>query len=168
MSHATGAGRARSYGDPIHAGDPAPEFTLPDQSGQPISLRNFRGRSVVLYFYPRDHTMLCTAQACDFRDTYEMFAQAGAEIIGISSDPPASHQGFASQHALPFLLLSDADGMVRERYGVPRLLGILPGRVTYVIDPQGIVREVIQSSFSVGAHVQGALRRVEALRAPVI
>jgi peroxiredoxin Q/BCP len=108
--------------------------------------------------------MLCTAQACDFRDTYEMFTQAGAEIVGISSDPPASHRGFAAQHSLPFLLLSDAGGMIRERYGVPRLLGVLPGRVTYVIDPQGIVRDVIQSSFSVGAHVQGALRTVEGLK----
>lgn len=166
MSHATGGGQARSYGDPIRAGDPAPDFTLPDQSGHQVSLRSLRGRTVVLYFYPRDHTMLCTAQACDFRDSYEMFNQAGAEIVGISSDPPASHQGFASQHALPFLLLSDAGGMVRERYGVPRLLGILPGRVTYVIDPHGVVRDVIQSAFSVGAHVQGALRTVETLRQP--
>jgi thioredoxin-dependent peroxiredoxin len=157
---------SRSYGDPVRVGDTAPDFTLPDQSGRPVSLRSLRGRTVVLYFYPKDHTMLCTAQACDFRDAYEMFAQAGAEIVGISSDPPGSHQGFASQHALPFLLLSDAGGMVRERYGVPRTLGILPGRVTYVIDPKGVVRDVIHRSFSVGSHVQGALRTVENLRRP--
>lgn len=154
----------RNYGDPIRAGDPAPDFTLADQSGRPVSLRDFRGRTLVLYFYPRDHTMLCTAQACDFRDSYELFAQAGAEIVGISSDPPAAHRGFASQHALPFPLLSDTGGMVRERFGVPRVLGLLPGRVTYVIDPEGIVRHVIQSAFSVGAHVQGSLRRVEILK----
>ena len=157
-------GRARSYGDAVRTGDTAPDFTLPDQTGRPVTLRSLRGRTVVLYFYPRDHTMLCTAQACDFRDTYEMFQQAGAEIVGISTDPPASHQGFAAQHALPFLLLSDVEGLVRERYGVPRLLGILPGRVTYVIDPQGIVRDVIHSTFSVGAHVQGSLRTAENLR----
>lgn len=162
-----GARPARSFGDPVRVGDAAPDFTLPDQTGRLVTLRSLRGRTIVLYFYPRDHTMLCTAQACDFRDSYEMFAQAGAEIVGISSDPPASHEGFATQHALPFLLLSDADDMVRERYGVPRLLGILPGRVTYVIDPQGVVREVIQSAFSVGAHVQGSLRAAESLRRPI-
>jgi thioredoxin-dependent peroxiredoxin len=157
-------GTKRGYGDPVRVGDQAPDFTLPDQTGRLVSLRGLRGRTVVLYFYPRDHTMLCTAEACDFRDAYEMFAQAGAEIVGISSDPPASHRGFATQHALPFLLLSDVGGMVRERYGVPKLLGILPGRVTYVIDAQGIVSQVIQSAFSVGAHVQGSLRSVQALR----
>ena len=150
-------GRARSYGDAVRVGDTAPDFTLPDQTGRPVSLRSLRGRTVVLYFYPRDHTMLCTAQACDFRDSYEMFAQAGAEVVGISGDPPASHEGFARQHALPFLLLSDTDGMVRERYGVPRLLGILPGRVTYVIDPRGRIESVIRHEVRVYRHLDDVL-----------
>jgi peroxiredoxin Q/BCP len=143
--------------DPVLVGDPAPDFTLADQHGELIELRRFRGRTVILYFYPRDHTVVCTTQACDFRDSYEIFQQADAEILGISSDTSASHAMFADQHGLPFTLLSDPGGLVRARYGVPRLLGLLPGRVTYVIDKQGVVRQIIRSAFSTGRHIREAL-----------
>jgi peroxiredoxin Q/BCP len=150
--------------DPVAVGDLAPDFTLADQRGEMIELRRFRGRTVILYFYPRDHTVVCTTQACEFRDSYEIFGQADAEIVGISSDTTASHAKFAEQHGLPFTLLSDPGGLVRARYGVPRLLGLLPGRVTYVIDPQGVVRQIIQSAFSTNRHIREALHAARRLR----
>ena len=150
--------------DPIVVGDAAPDFTLANQRGEMIELRGFRGRTVVLYFYPRDHTVVCTTQACDFRDSYEIFRQADAEILGISSDTTASHAMFAEQHGLPFILLSDPGGLVRARYGVPRLLGLLPGRVTYVIDKQGVVRHIIRSAFSTNRHIRDALHAARKLR----
>jgi peroxiredoxin Q/BCP len=142
----------------VQVGDRAPEFTLPDRTGRPVSLRDFRGTTVVLYFYPRDHTTICTAQACDFRDRHEMFRAANAVIVGISSDSVATHQEFAAQHGLPFHLLSDENGQVRARYGVPRVIGLLPGRVTYVIDPQGVVRHIINAMFTPGRHIREALQ----------
>jgi peroxiredoxin Q/BCP len=149
---------------PVTVGDPAPDFALADQRGEMIELRRFRGRTLILYFYPRDHTVVCTTQACDFRDSYEIFRQADAEILGISSDTSASHAMFADQHGLPFTLLSDPGGLIRARYGVPRLLGLLPGRVTYVIDKQGIVRHIIRSAFSTNRHIRDALHAARQLQ----
>ena len=95
----------------VSVGDHAPDFTLPDQSGKPVRLSDLLGeRAVVLYFYPKDETGGCTAEACSFRDSYEVFKDAGAEVVGVSSDTVESHQSFATHHRLPFVLLSDADG----------------------------------------------------------
>ena len=149
---------------PARVGSPAPDFTLPDQAGNPVSLRDFRGRAVVLYFYPKDDSLGCTAQACAFRDSYEVFKEAGAEVIGVSADSTASHGGFASRNQLPFVLLSDADNAVRQRYGVPRSLGLLPGRVTYVIDQEGVVRHIFNSQMLVTKHVDEALTVLQSLR----
>jgi peroxiredoxin Q/BCP len=158
MSPSSGRERlASSSTRPVAVGELAPDFTLADQRGELIELRRFRGRTVVLYFYPRDHTVVCTTQACEFRDTYEIFRQSDAEILGISSDSTASHATFADQHGLPFTLLSDPGGLVRARYGVPRLFGLLPGRVTYVIDKQGVVRHIVRSAFSTNRHIRDAL-----------
>jgi peroxiredoxin Q/BCP len=147
----------------IHVGDRAPDFTLPDRDGQPVTLRNFRGQTVVLYFYPRDHTTVCTAQACRFRDRHEMFRLANAVVIGVSSDTTMVHERFAQQHGLPFRLLADERGRVRALYRVPRLLGLFPGRVTYVIDRDGIVRHVIKAHFSPGRHIREALQAASLL-----
>jgi len=126
------AGEARrAVRGKVRVGDRAPDFALPSQTGQIVSLKDFRGKNaVVLYFYPKDETRVCTAEACAFRDSYEVFKQAGAALIGVSSDPVASHQEFAAHHNLPFILLSDRSGKLRQRYGVPTTLGLLPGRVT--------------------------------------
>src|SRR5438093_13504497 len=122
----------------IQAGDPAPDFALPDASGRTVRLSDFRGRkAVVLYFYPKDDTPGCTKEACTFRDQYQDFQDAGAEVIGVSSDSPESHAKFAAKHRLPFTLLADRGGETRKAYGVPATLGLLPGRVTYVIDLGG-------------------------------
>jgi peroxiredoxin Q/BCP len=144
-------------------GDRAPEFSLPDANGRSVRLADFRGkRAVVLYFYPKDDTPGCTKEACGFRDSYEEFTAAGAEVIGVSSDSGASHQGFARKHKLPFTLLSDRDGTVRKQYGVPATLGLLPGRVTFVIDRAGVVRHVFNSQLAATRHVAEALAALRA------
>ena len=150
----------------IQAGDKAPDFTLPAQSGEPVRLSDrFGERAVVLYFYPKDDTPGCTAEACAFRDSHEVFAEAGAEVIGVSSDSAGRHATFAGRHNLPFTLLSDQGGRVRKSYGVPALLGLIPGRVTYVIDREGEVRHVFNSMTNIGQHVGDALEVVRRLRA---
>jgi thioredoxin-dependent peroxiredoxin len=127
----------------VQVGDLAPDFTLPSQFGTPVRLGEFLGKTaIVLYFYPKDNTSVCTAEACAFRDSYEVFKDVGAEVIGISSDSVESHRQFAAAHHLPFLLLSDADGMIRKRYGVPTAFG-LPGRVTYLIDSRGVLFSIL-------------------------
>jgi thioredoxin-dependent peroxiredoxin len=150
----------------IQVGDKAPDFTLPSQSGEPVRLSDRLGqRVVVLYFYPKDDTRGCTAEACAFRDSYEVFAGAGADVIGVSSDSVARHAAFAGKHELPFTLLSDKGGTVRKAYGVPAVLGVLPGRVTYVIDRQGTVRHIFNSLTNIGQHISDALEVVRQLQA---
>jgi len=150
----------------IRAGDKAPDFTLPSQSGEQVRLYDRLGeRVVVLYFYPRDDTRGCTAEACGFRDSFEAFTDAGAEVIGVSSDSVDRHAAFAGKHNLPFTLLSDKGGQVRKLYGVPATLGLLPGRVTYVIDREGTVRHSFNSMTNIGQHISDALRIVRELQA---
>lgn len=144
---------------PIQVGDTAPDFTLKNQAGTPVTLSELlRQKAVVLYFYPKDETIGCTAEACSFRDAYEDFKDAGAEVVGVSSDSAESHQRFASHHRLPFILLSDEGGRVRKLYGVkPNLFGLLPGRVTFVIDRSGKVRHIFNSQVRATRHVSEAL-----------
>jgi thioredoxin-dependent peroxiredoxin len=148
----------------IEVGDPAPDFTLLSSSGETVSLSDFRGREVVLFFYPKDKSPLCTTEACSFRDSHEAFRDAGADVIGISSDSPESHRRFADRFRLPYLLLSDIRGNVRGRYGVPKTFGLIPGRVTYLIDRDGIVRQVFSSQFEPARHVIEALTVLRTLR----
>lgn len=148
----------------IDVGDRAPDFTSHSQTGAEVSLADFRGKqAVVLFFYPKDGTAVCTKEACSFRDAYEDFVQAGTVVIGVSSDPVESHQAFARGHRLPFVLLADVDGSLRKAFGVPKTLGLLPGRVTYVIDKDGVVRHVFSSQFSADRHVAEALAVVRQL-----
>jgi len=144
-------------------GGKAPDFRLPDQNGDTVSLKDFLGKSVVVvYFYPKDNTSVCTAQACSFRDSYETFKSAGAVVIGISSDTVKSHQGFANEYQLPFHLLSDKGGKVRKLYGATVLLGV-PGRVTFVIDKNGVICHKFSSMFSADKHIEEALGIVNSL-----
>lgn len=150
----------------IQVGDKAPDFTLVSQSGERVRLYDrLRDRVVVLYFYPKDETPGCTAEACAFRDSHEVFAEAGAEVIGVSSDSAGKHAAFAGHHKLPFTLLSDEGGRVRKSYGVPAVLGFIPGRVTYVIDRAGTVRHAFSSMTNIGQHVGDALAVVRRLQA---
>jgi thioredoxin-dependent peroxiredoxin len=150
----------------IKVGDKAPMITLNDQAGSPVSLADLiKENVVVLYFYPKDETPGCTAEACSFRDSYDVFAQAGAQVVGVSADSTESHASFARHHGLPFVLLSDPDGSARAAFGVNAVLGLLPGRVTFVIDRQGVVRHHFSSSVRIGTHVEGALAMVKELAA---
>jgi len=150
---------------PVKVGDRAPDFTLPSQSGSMVGLKDFEGKkAVVLYFYPKDETPFCTAEACSFRDSYEAFTKAGAEVIGVSADSPDSHKAFASHHNLPFTLLSDKGGALRKLYGVPSTAGIMAGRVTYVIDKEGIVRLIFSSQFNPARHVRQALKILKTIQ----
>jgi len=148
----------------VAVGDTAPDFTLPTQTGETVRLHDLVGqKAIVLYFYPKDNTSGCTAAACAFRDSYEVFKEAGAEVVGVSSDSVESHQGFAAKHRLPFILLSDSGGTVRRLYGVERTMGVLPGRVTYVIDRDGVVRHIFSSQLNATKHVQEALATLRSL-----
>lgn len=155
---------SRSANKGVKVGDRAPEFTLPSFTGEPVSLESFLGKkNIVLYFYPRDNTAGCTAEACSFRDSYEVFQEAGAEVIGISSDTEKSHEQFANKYRLPFILLSDLGGVVRKFYGVPATFGLIPGRVTYIIDKKGIVRHIFSSQIAPQMHVAEALKVLKEL-----
>jgi peroxiredoxin Q/BCP len=148
----------------LQVGDQAPDFSLLNQNGETIALSSFRGnRAVVLYFYPKDDTPGCTVESCTFRDSYEEFKDNGAEVIGISSDSPDSHQKFAQKHNLPFTLVSDSNSSVRKAYGVPSTLGLLPGRVTYVIDKEGVICHIFNSQFNPKAHVEESIKILRSL-----
>lgn len=131
-------------------GSKAPAFTLPDDAGRTVSLRDLLGRKVVLYFYPKDDTSGCTTQACEFRDNWRAVQRAGAVVLGVSPDDVASHQKFKAKHDLPFPLLADEDHTVAERYGVwgeksmygRKYFGIL--RTTFLIDETGRVRRIFE------------------------
>ncbi len=142
----------------LQVGDKIPNFSAADTNGNLFDSNEVIGKKpVVVYFYPKDNTRVCTEQACSFRDQYEDFKSLGAEVIGVSGDSLKSHQNFASRYRLPFILLSDADKKLRRLFGVPNdLLGLIPGRVTYVADKDGIVRLVF-NSMSGKIHIEKAL-----------
>jgi peroxiredoxin Q/BCP len=144
----------------IQKGSKIPAFTLPDQDGKAVNIYELVGnKNLVIYFYPKDDTPGCTAEACSFRDSFVDFKDAGAEVIGISSDSVETHKSFADKHNLPFRLLSDTDKKVRKAFGVPgNLLGLIPGRVTYIVDKSGIVRHVFNSQLNANKHVEESLR----------
>jgi thioredoxin-dependent peroxiredoxin len=153
----------------LTVGDKAPNFTLPRSTGEPFTLSGVLGRrTVVLFFYPKDDTPGCTVEACTFRDNYQAFVEAGAEVVGVSSDSAASHDQFAGKHKLPMTLLSDAGGKVRALYGVRPTLGILPGRATFVIDRSGTIVHTFASQMRVKAHVEQALAVVKGLERPEV
>lgn len=141
----------------IKIGELAPNFSFPSNKGT-ITLTDYLGKkSVVLFFYPKDETPGCTKESCSFRDSYESFIKADSEVIGVSSDSIKSHEKFAQNHRLPFPLVSDEKGELRKLYQVPKTLGFLPGRVTYVIDKQGIIRHIFSSQLQATKHIEEAL-----------
>ena len=150
----------------IAVGDRAPLFSVTAHTGQQVTLADYLGKQVVVvYFYPRDGTPVCTAEACGFRDAYADFVAAGAVVIGVSVNSLESHRRFADERRLPFLLISDQDRALEKAFGVPRLLGFLPGRTTYVIDKEGVVRHVFTAHLSADRHIDEALRVVRELNA---
>lgn len=149
----------------LKPGQKAPEITLADKDGSNFSLSSLLGqKNIVLYFYPKNFTPGCTKEACSFRDAYEDFLEAGAEVIGVSADSVESHAKFASGRELPFVLLSDPKFEAHEAYDVkPSLFGILRARATYVIDKEGTIRNAFESQLNIGKHIQEALEVVKSL-----
>lgn len=146
----------------LNIGDQLPDFSLPNQKGETIHSSSFLGKPLVIYFYPKDDTAGCTAQACNFRDHFEDFKQVGAEVVGISSDSVDSHQKFAHKHHLPFVLLSDTNGEVRKLFAVPRsFLGLIAGRVTYIFDAKGKLVHSFNSQIRIEQHIKEALLVLE-------
>jgi peroxiredoxin Q/BCP len=157
---------SKSVGDvlTVKVGDKAPDFTLPSQLGDNVTLSEYFGKkNVVLFFYPKDESPGCTREACTFRDNYEELTSLGAEVIGISSQSVESHKSFATHHGLPFILLSDGENKVRQLYGVHSTMGIVPGRVTYIIDKKGVVRHVFSSQTQAEKHVEEAIKTLKEL-----
>jgi thioredoxin-dependent peroxiredoxin len=143
-------------------GDAMPETTLVGPEG-PVQLRERLGKTLVVYFYPKDETPGCTIEACGFRDQYQDFVEAGADVIGVSRDDATSHEKFKAHHRLPFTLLTDPGGKVAEQWGVKSLLGIA-GRVTFVFDKDGKLRHRFKSALRFSKHVDEALKIVKQLR----
>ncbi len=143
----------------VKVGEIAPVFTLSDQDGNPVSLSDYHGkRNVVLFFYPRDFSPGCTAQACSFRDSYEDFTDMDAVVIGVSGDSVGSHKKFLDKYLFPFTLLSDPKGKIRSIYGSTKAFGLLPGRYTFIIDKRGVIRHIFTSETNMKKHVDEALK----------
>lgn len=143
----------------LKVGSIAPNFTLSNQNGEEVHLYEVLKRAwAILFFYPKDNSPICTSQVCAFRNAYEDFQFSGAEVIGISADSVESHQGFVNKQNLPFPLLSDPKRDVANAYGVPMLFGMLPSRVTFVVDSEHIIRMVYPSQFTAKAHMEKALK----------
>jgi peroxiredoxin Q/BCP len=149
----------------VKAGDRAPGFSGLAGDGKRIQLADYRGRQpLVLFFYPKDNTAVCTKEVCGFRDRASEIAAAGAAVVGVSMDSPASHERFAGAHGLGFPLIADRDAAICKAFGVARLGGWLPPRrVTFVIDREGVVRSVIAGELNADKHVDGALAALREL-----
>ncbi len=145
-------------------GDSAPDFTLPNQDGVDIRLSSFKGSRVVIYFYPKDDTPGCTVEACGFRDKYELFRLLGAEVWGVNNANEASHLRFAEKNKLPFPLLCDEGNTLRKKIGVPKTLGFIDGRVTYIIDSKGIIRHIFNDLLNATKHITEDLSVLEEIK----
>lgn len=149
----------------LQPGDRPPDFTLPDQNGQPVRFGDLIGKGpVVVFFYPKAGSPGCTKEACAFRDVYEKLVEAGATVIGISGDSVDEIAAFARDKRLQYTLLSDSAAEVRGLWKVPRDFVVLPGRVTYVLDREGVLTKVIRSAVRMEKHIAEALREIVRLR----
>jgi peroxiredoxin Q/BCP len=147
----------------IKEGDKMPLFSLPDQDGKVIDMAEKVGKTaLVIYFYPKDFTSGCTMEAHEFREMHEEFQKNGAEVYGISGDSVESHKNFATEHELPFRLLSDEGDKVRDLFGAWSLGGI-PGRITYLVDRKGVVRMVFSSMTQPKKHIEEGLKALRAI-----
>ena len=149
---------------PLTIGDRLPPIALLDQNGVERRSDQLAGKALVLFFYPKDDTPGCTMEACAFRDSYADLQALGAEVWGVSGDDAASHQRFAQRHNLPYPLLVDRGNQLRKALGVPAVLGLLPGRVTYVVDGEGVIRHVFNNLLDGPAHRREAVAALQALQ----
>ena len=147
----------------IKIGEPLPSFSLPNEDGEIINIDDLRkGKNLVIYFYPKDETLVCTKEACSFRDNYSQFEAFNCAIVGISIDSPQSHKSFIANHNLPFTLLSDVNNKIRNLLGVPRdLLGLISGRYTYVVNEKGTIVHIFNDHFSASKHIAESLKALK-------
>jgi len=150
----------------LRPGDRAPLIAQRDQNGTERRSDQLAGKALVLFFYPKDDTPGCTMEVCAFRDSYSDLQALGAEVWGVSGDDDASHQRFAQRHGLPYPLLTDRGNQLRKSFGVPNVLGLLPGRVTYVIDGEGVIRHVFNNLLDGPAHRREAIEALKAFQRP--
>tara|TARA_Y100001968_G_scaffold301689_1_gene314220 strand:+ start:19539 stop:20000 length:462 start_codon:yes stop_codon:yes gene_type:complete len=143
---------------PLKVGDKSPNFSLQDQHGKQKSPKQLRGKTLVLFFYPKDDTPGCTIEVCGFRDKYDLFKVLGAEVWGVSNGDELSHLEFATKNKLEYPLLCDTDNLLRKKFGVPKVLGIIEGRVTYIIDSEGIIRHIFEDLLNGPAHIKEAIK----------
>ncbi len=149
----------------LSIGDSIPAISIPDETGELFELNKFTGKqALIVYFYPKNFTPGCVKEACDFRDKYEEFKGLNAEVIGISSDSESSHRRFKSKYQLPFIFLSDKDKKARMAFGVkPALMGLLPGRETFVFDKSGTL--IMQyNNISAASHTKKAFQKLKTLQ----
>lgn len=149
----------------INIGEKVPVFGLKNQNNEDFSIAKFVGKKpMVIFFYPKDFTPGCVKEVCAFRDQYQDFQDKGVEVIGISSDGHKSHEKFAKKHNLPFTLLSDVKGKIRKQFGVPSsLFGLLPGRMTFVVDNNGQVVMRFNNQFGAEKHIEESLKALNKL-----
>lgn len=149
----------------VKVGESAPDFSLPNEENKLVSLSDYREKSsVVLFFYPKDFSPGCTSQACHFRDNYEDFTDLGATVLGISGDSVETHKKFLDQYLFPFSLLSDKGDQVRKIYGATKGFGLLPGRYTFVIDKNGIIRYIFTSETNMKKHIDESIRILKEIK----
>ncbi len=145
----------------LNKGDKLPHFIMNDENHRPVDISAYTGKYLIIYFYPKDDTSGCIKEACSFRDSFQDLIDAGAMVYGVSSDSPDSHFRFKQKYKLPFSLLSDNGGELRKLLGVPSdLFGLIPGRVTYIFNPEGRLIEVYKSQLSPENHVNEALKMI--------
>ena len=145
----------------LKVGQAAPTFEARLNTGESTALKNYLGQWVVLFFYPKDNTAGCTKQVCAFRDSFQAFVDAKTVVIGVSRGSKDEHQDFVNKHALPFPLITDLGDALRKQYQVPKDLWLIPGRVTYVINPEGEIAFIFNSQLNPVAHVEEALRLIQ-------
>ncbi|CAG8502707.1 18259_t:CDS:2 [Acaulospora morrowiae] len=144
------------------------DITLKNQDNEDVKLDSLiAGKPSVVFFYPKDETYGCTKEVCSFRDSYEEFSKVGATVVGISADPPESHKKFISSQKLQFQLLSDTEGKARKAFEVPKTLGFLSGRITYLISKDGIVKDIFNSQLNFTGHAEKAVEFVKTQVEPV-
>jgi thioredoxin-dependent peroxiredoxin len=143
-------------------GDKIPDFQLKNENNEMINIADYKGQPIVIFFYPKDDSPGCTVEACSFRDNFQDFTDAGVTVFGISADSPKSHEAFKAKHRLPFSLLSDEGNQLRKMFDVPKdLFGLMPGRVTYIIDKEGVIQHIFKSQMRVDKHVTEALEVIK-------
>ena len=147
----------------LKIGDQIPSFSLKDQNGN-IRTSNKLNKSLVLFFYPKDDTPGCTIEACGFRDKYDLFKILGAEVWGISNGSGQSHLGFANKNKLQYPLLCDQNNILRKKFGVPKKLGLIEGRVTYIINSDGIIIHIFEDLLNGPAHIKEAIIALKKLQ----